>query len=173
MRAGDRIGVQLAPGAAIGVRRGTPGATTARWLGLLFLEPRPIELGPGSGFDHELLLRVDYTRGAVPAPAGVLSGRSAARAPAGREVTARTVEVRGVVRRVAVVRLTNGIAVDLFAGDRRLARVPAPDADPAGRLLAFNALGPRFPLLLRWANPDGRAIGHEYIVGARTLKTRG
>ena len=71
------------------------------------------------------------------------------------------------------MRLANGIAIDLFAGARRLARVPAPDADPAGRLLAFNALDPQFPLMLRWANPDGRAIGHEYVVGARTLRTRG
>ena len=63
VRAGDLIGVQLAPGAAIGVRRGVPGATTARWLGQLFVEPRSIELGAGSGFDHEILLRAEYTRG--------------------------------------------------------------------------------------------------------------
>lgn len=171
VRAGDLIGVQLAPGAAIGVRRGVAGATTARWLGQLFLEARPIELGPGSGFDHEILLRVDYTRGAKPTVAGQLSGRAARLAPAGRELRSRTVEVRGRLRRVAVVELAGAIALDLFAGDRRLARLPDPEVDPAGRLLNFATSGLRYPVL-RWRNPDGRTIAHEYAVGARTLTAR-
>jgi hypothetical protein len=172
VRAGDRVGVQLAPGAAIGVRRGVPGATTARWLGQLFVEPRPIELGGGSGFDHELLLRADYTPGATPTLAGQLSGRAARVAPAGRELSSRTVEVRGRVRRVAVVKLANTIALDLFAGARRLARVPAPDAHPDGRLLNFTTLGVGSPVL-RWRNPDGRTVSHQYAVGARTLTPHG
>ncbi|MEA2333407.1 MAG: serine/threonine kinase PknH [Thermoleophilaceae bacterium] len=171
VRTGDRVGVQLAPGAAIGVRPGVPGATTARWLGQLFLEPRPIELGAGSGFDHELLLRVEYTPGPTPAVPGALSGRSARRAPAGRELSSRAFEVRGRVRRVTVVRLANAVAVDLFAGNRRLARLPAPDADPAGRLLNFGTLGIRSPIL-RWRNPDGRTVRHEYAVGVRKLRAR-
>jgi hypothetical protein len=172
VRAGDLIGVQVAPGAAIGVRRGVAGATTARWLGQLFLEPRPIELVAGSGFDHEILLRVDYTRGAKPALAGQLSGRSARLAPAGRELRSLTVEVRGRLRRVSVVRVGDAIAVDLFAGDRRLVRLPEPEADPAGRLLNFATSGLRYPIL-RWHNSDGRAIRTEYAVGARTLMARG
>jgi hypothetical protein len=171
VRAGDRIGVQLAPGAAIGVRKGVPGATTARWLGQLFLEPRPIELGEGSGFDHELLLWAEYTPGAKPTLAGQLSGRSARRAPAGRELRARTVEVQGRLRRVTVVKLADAVAVDLFAGDRRLARLPAPGADPAGRLLNFATFGLGHPSL-RWRNPDGQTVSHEYAVGARTLTAR-
>jgi hypothetical protein len=171
VRAGDLIGVQLAPGAAIGVRRGVAGATTARWLGQLFLEPRPIELAAGSGFDHEILLRVDYTPGAKPTRAGKLSGRSARLAPAGRELRSRTVEVRGSLRRVAVVKLADAIALDLFAGGRRLARLPAPAVDPAGRLLNFETSGLLYPIL-RWRNPDGRTIRGEYAVGARTLTGR-
>jgi hypothetical protein len=171
VRAGDLIGVQLAPGAAIGIRRGVPGAKTARWLGQLFLEPRPIELGEGSGFDHEILLRADYTRGAKPTMAGQLGGRAAQRAPAGRELRSRTVEIRGRLRRVTVVKLTDAIAVDLFVGDRRLARVPAHDADPSGRLLNFTTLGLRYPIL-SWRNPDGKTITHEYALGARTLTAR-
>jgi hypothetical protein len=171
VRAGDLIGVQLAPGAAIGIRRGVPGATTARWLGQLFIEPRPIELGEGSGFDHELLLRAEYTRGAEPTSAGQLSGRAARGAPAGRELGSRAVEVEGRVRRVTVVRLADAVAVDLFAGGRRLARLPAPDADPAGELLNFATFGLRYPIL-RWRNPDGATISHEYAVGARTLTAR-
>ncbi len=171
VRAGDLIGVQLGPGAAIGVRRGVPGARTARWLGQLFLEPRPIELGAGSGFDHELLVRVDYRRGATAASAGELSGRFARSAPPGRALRSVTVEVQGRLRRVTVVRLADAIAVDLFAGDRRLARLPAPATDPAGRLLNFASLGVGHPVL-RWRNPDGRTVGHGYSVDARTLTAR-
>jgi hypothetical protein len=172
VRAGDLIGVQLAPGAAIGVRRGVAGATTARWLGQLVLEPRSLELGAGSGFDHEILLRVDYMRGAKPTLAGQLSGRSARLAPAGRELRSLTVEVRGRLRRVSVVRVGDAIAVDLFARGRRLVRLPEPEADPTGRLLSFATSALRYPVL-RWHNPDGRAISTGYAVGARTLMARG
>jgi hypothetical protein len=172
VRPGDRIGVQLAPGAAIGVRREVPGATTARWLGQLFVDPRQIELGEGSGFDHELLLRAEYARGAEPTSAGQLIGRSARLAPAGRELRSRTVEVGGRLRRVAVVKLADAIALDLFTGDRRLARLPEPDADPAGRLLHFATSAVRYPIL-RWRNPDGRTVTHQYAVGAQTLSDRG
>ena len=171
VRAGDRIGVQLAPGAAIGIRAGVPGAATARWLGQLYLEPRPIERGEGTGFDHEILLRADYTPGASPASAGRLTGRAARRAPAGQELLSRTIEVRGRLRRVAVVTLSDAVAVDLFAGDRRLARVTAPEADPGGWPLNLTTLGLRYPTL-RWRNPGGRTITHEYSVGARTLTAR-
>jgi hypothetical protein len=175
VRAGDRIGVQLAPGAAIGVRRGTSGAATARWIGPLFLEPRAIELGGGTGFDSEVLLRVEYTPGAPPKLPGQLSGGPARRAPAGRELASPTVERDGRVRRVSVVELADGIAVDLFAGSRRLARVPVPDADPEGRLLSFTVSFSTlhaFPTL-RWRNADGRTVRYDYAVGERTLTPRG
>jgi serine/threonine-protein kinase len=172
VRAGDRLGVQLAPGAAIGVRRGATGATTARWLGRLTVEPRPVELGRGTGFDRELLLRVEYVRGARPAPAGILSGRSARGAAAGRELATRTLEVRGGVRHLAVVRLADAIAVDLFAGSRRLARLPVPGARRAGRLLDFKISGGTYPVL-RWRNRVGEDVGLEFAVGARSLRARG
>jgi len=172
VRAGDLIGVQLAPGAAIGVRRAVPGATTARWLGQFFVAPRPIELGAGTGFDHEILLRADYARGVRPAPSGRLSGRAAERAPHGRELRSLAVDVRGGARRVTVVALSDAVAVDLWAGGRRLARLPALDAQPTGRLLSFSTLGFGLPLL-RWRNPDGRTLSQAYAVSARTLRPRG
>jgi hypothetical protein len=172
VRGGDLLGVQLAPGAAIGVRRDVPGASTARWLGQLLVEPRAIELGPGTGFDDEILLRADYTRGAQPRLPGALSGRPAQRAPAGRTLSSDTVEIGGVVRRVAVVRLADSIAVDLFAGHRRLARLRAPEVEPAGRLVNFTALGFGYAVL-RWRNPDGRTVSREYGLDARRLRPRG
>ncbi|MBN1530258.1 MAG: protein kinase [Thermoleophilaceae bacterium] len=172
VRAGDRVGLQLAPGAAIGVRRRGTGATTARWLGRLTVEPRPVELGPGTGFDHEVLMRAEYVRGARPAPAGRLSGPSARRAPRGQEIGSRTLEVRDRIRRVAVVRLADAIAVDLFAGGRRLARLPVPGARRAGRLQDFRVSGGAYPVL-RWRNPGGRDVSLEFAVGVRTLRARG
>jgi hypothetical protein len=172
IRAGDRLGVQLAPGAAIGVRRVGTGATTARWLGRLSVEPRPVERGAGTGFDHEILVRVEYVRGARPAPAGRLGGRSARRAPAGRELASSTLEVRGRVRRLAVVGLTEAIAVDLFARGRRLARLPVPGAHPEGRLREFKVSGGTYPVL-RWRNGDGRDVSLVFAVGTRMLRARG
>jgi Protein kinase domain len=171
VRPGDRIGVELAPGASIGVRRSVPGATTERWIGPLFLVSRPVELGAGSGFDHEVMLRVEFAPGAEFRVPGQLSGSAAERAPAGRELSSVTVEVEGQVRRVAAVRLAGGIAIDLFAGPRRLARVPVPDADPAGELLDFGA--GYTTRILRWRNPDGETVRHEYTVRPGTLMPRG
>jgi hypothetical protein len=172
VRAGDRVGVQLAPGAAVGLRPGGTGAATARWLGRLAVEPRPVELGAGTGFDHEILVRVEYVPGARPAHAGRLSGRPARQAPAGRELGSRTLEVRGRVRRVAVVRLEGSVALDLFSGERRLARLPVPEADPAGRLQEFSVSGGTYPVV-RWRNPDGLDAGLEFAVGVGTLRARG
>jgi hypothetical protein len=171
VRAGDQIGVELGPGASIGVRRGVAGAATARWLGRLYLEPRPIELGPGTGFDHELLVRVEYEPGAKPAATGELRGRAAAAAPSGRELASRTVETDAGLKRVAVVLLPRTVALDLFEGDRRLARLPAPDADPGGRLLNFLTVAGTHPSL-RWRNPDGGVVSHEYDIGPRALTAR-
>jgi hypothetical protein len=67
IRRGDRFALELAPGATIGVRRDALGATTKRWLGSLApLGARPADRGERSGFDHELLVRVEYVPGARP-----------------------------------------------------------------------------------------------------------
>jgi hypothetical protein len=150
-----------------------PGATTARWLGQLFLEPRPVELGAGSGFDDEILLRVEYARGERAAtPAGALSGRAARSAPAGRALRSLTVEVRGRLRQVTVVESGDRVALDLFAGARRLARVPVLEANPDGRLLNLSAMG-LAQSVVRWRNPGGRTFTREYGLGAWTLTPRG
>jgi Protein kinase domain len=172
IRAGDRVGVQLAPGAAIGVRRDVRGGATARWLGSLVLSVRPADRGEGSGFDHELLLRVEYVPGARPGLPGRLTGRAAELAPRGRKLRELVVEAPdGRARTVMVVRAEGRIAVDLLDGERRLARLPVPDANPSGRPVALNTFGP--PLVrLRWRNPDAQTVSHDYAVGARSLTPR-
>ena len=64
---------------------------------------------------------------------------------------------------MSVVEVSGAVAVDLFDGGRRLARVPVTDAEPAGRLLSFSTFGLEHPVL-RWRNPDWRTVEHTYRV---------
>lgn len=57
---GARFALEIAPGAAIGIRSGVPGASTARFLGPLRSAARPAHAAGGAG--QELLLRVDVVR---------------------------------------------------------------------------------------------------------------
>jgi hypothetical protein len=59
VRAGDRIGLDLFPEAAAGIRRSGPRASLDRWIGPLAEFTRPAEQPAGSGLDYELMLRVD------------------------------------------------------------------------------------------------------------------
>lgn len=172
VRAGDRVGLEVAPGAAIGVRSTAGGATTGRWLAPVSVTPRAVERGPETGFDHELLLRLEYEPGAA-ATLDRLQGRSAERAPAGRLLQTREIELRdGQHRTLAAVRLPGSIAIDLFDGRQRLARLAVTDADARGKLVQFIPFGGTLALL-RWRNPDGRPIVHEYTVTARSITPRG
>lgn len=173
IRAGDRVGLALAPGAALGVRSAPRGASTERWLGPLSLSPRPVDLGPGSGLDREIALRAEYVPGARPAAGGLLTGRRAERAPAGRVLQARDVELpAGRRRTVALVALPGTVAIDLLDGARRVARLPVPDADPRGELLEFATYGEPLPIL-RWRNRGGAVVKHEYVAQPRALTQRG
>jgi hypothetical protein len=59
IRAGERVAVEVTPEASIGVR-GDPGALTWRFVGPLRESFRAPARRSGSGFDYEVLLRVDY-----------------------------------------------------------------------------------------------------------------
>jgi Protein kinase domain len=173
VRRGDRVAIELAPAATIGVRRNAPGATTQRWLGSLSaLGARPADRGEGTGFDHEVLLRVEYVPGARPRQAGRLTGRAAAVATPGRKLRELTTETPGrQVRTVVLIRVEGRIAVDLFDGQRRLARLPLFDADPTGRPLGLVTNSPSIARLT-WRNPGGETVSHDYAVRARSLKPR-
>jgi hypothetical protein len=68
---------------------------------------------------------------------------------------------------VAVVALGGAVAVDLFDGPRRLARVPVPGASSPGELLALTPL--RDAIRVRWRNPDGRAVTRRVDVPATAV----
>jgi hypothetical protein len=172
VRAGDRVGLEAAPGAAIGVRPGRGATATARWFGPVNWRPRPVEDGKGSGFDHELLLRVEYLPGAVSRSPGTLTGRAARLAPSGRELDAREVDVGGgLARNVAVVKVRDRVAIDLFAGRHRLERLALAGADARGTLLSLTAYG-QPTVSVSWRNPDGRTLSLGYLVNARSLVPR-
>jgi Protein tyrosine and serine/threonine kinase len=163
VRAGDLVGLSVAPGATVGVRD-AGGAAVARRFGPADVSAERFE----RGFDEELLLRVEYVPGASWRPAGLLTGQAAARAAAGRELDALEPEP-GV--RLAAVSVAGRIVVDLHSRGRRVARLSVRDADPAGRLGSLTTQRVRLGktiVRLSWRNPDG-LVSHYYAVGARSL----
>ena len=168
VRRGDRLGVELAPGTAIGVREGTAGAATERFIGPL---RDSSQMPSRARLAHELLVRVDYAPGAAPRHPRVLTGAAAARAPAGRALATGAVEVAGGGRTLVVVAAGREIAVDLFAGSRRLSRVTIPDADPRGRLFRLEVFDTPTPLVI-WRNPGGQLVAHSYTLARDALRAR-
>ncbi|MEA2195643.1 MAG: eukaryotic-like serine/threonine-protein kinase [Solirubrobacteraceae bacterium] len=168
VRRGDRVGVELVPGAMVGIARGGRGAATERFVAPRLRAP----LTPTSGlprFDHEILVRVDYVAGGRLA-SGVLTGRAAARAPTGRVLVRHDVEAARRVRTVALVSLPDRVALDLLAGSRRLMRVTILSADPRGHPVQMDINGvPRAEVI--WRNRDGALVIRSYRVGARRLST--
>jgi hypothetical protein len=151
--AGDRVALQVAPGAAVGVRR-APRAAIQRWFGPLNEPPRPPERPAGTGFDDELLLRVDVSPRRDGEMVDRLQGAAAARAPRGRRLASVDVQVGGgETRTVTIVALGRAVALDLFDGSRRLARAPLPRADGRGTLAEF--FDGEGYVRVRWRNPGG------------------
>jgi hypothetical protein len=166
VRAGDLVGLAVAPGAAIGVRDGSRGAATARRFGPADVYAERFDQGADSG--QELLLRVEYVPGARWRPRGRLTGKAAALAPPGRELDALHLD-RDVS--LAAVSVGGRIVVDLFVAERRLARLPVADADPAGQLGALSTQRVRLGqeiVRLTWRNPHG-LVSHDYAADARSL----
>lgn len=166
--AGDRIALEVPPDATIGIRRDTAAATTERWVGPLLDPPRPPERATGTGFDVELALQVTVRPGSAEAPLTSVQGAAAARAPGGQTLATHEVDVGGdQTRTVAVVTLGGRVAVDLFDGERRLARASVPGADGHGNLV--RATPHSGALQVRWRNPDGREVRRQVRVGAAQL----
>jgi len=164
--AGDLVGLEVTPGAVIGVAD-APGAQTARWFGPIVLTVRPAE-PHDPPLRREVLLRVEYTPGATWGPPGELTGNAAASAPAGALVARLRVDP---TLRMELRRTARDVAVDLVERGRRAARIAVADADPGGRLSVFQLASIRFgkPIIgVRWQNPDGE-VGHDYVVDGERL----
>jgi hypothetical protein len=170
--AGDRIALLVTPGSAIGVRPASSGAATERWFGPLLEPARRPDRGVGTGFDDELLLRVDVSREAGVDPIEPLRGPAAAGAPPGRRQATRDVEVGGdEFRTAAVVVLDGAVAVDLLDGSQRVARTPVRGANGRGRLEALRTA--RGSVRVLWRNTDGRRVARRFAVSAGALRPAG
>jgi hypothetical protein len=166
---GDRVGLVVTPGAAVGISERGARATIDRWFGPLLGPARLPERPPGSGLDHELLLRVDISPQTGPVTVAPLSGARAAAARRGRRRGSRTIAVGGgEVRTVTVVALVGAVAVDLFDGTRRVARAPVRGADGRGRVVALT--GAPGQIRVRWRNPDGTLVDRTLAVTAAGLR---
>ncbi len=165
VRAGDQIGVRLAPGAHVGASSRSPRSALVRWDGGLTAWPQ----AEGTTLSGELMLRVDLELGARPDAPRQLRGEAAASAPPGRRLAESHVALSsGRAARVVVVGLPGGIAIDLVS-DRRITRLEVPDADRDGELRGLEQncgqVGVR-GFCLRWRNPGEEVtLVHEYRVG--------
>jgi hypothetical protein len=167
VRAGDRIGLRLGPGAQVGVQPGSSEESIVRWDGGLTQTAQKVDLITGG---EELMLRADVEFGAEVTGPPQLRGEAAASAPGGRTLDTLHVSLGdGRSARVAVVAVGQRIALDLRRGGR-LARLAVPDADPAGELLELvqscGREGPR-GFCMRWRNPGAEfPLQHGYAVAA-------
>jgi hypothetical protein len=118
------------------------------------------------------LLRVEYEPGAVSRLRGSLTGRAARLASSGRALDTREVDLSGTaVRKAAVVKVRDRIAIDLFAGRHRLERLVLAGADPRGRLLSLTAYG-QPTVSVQWRNPEGHTLSRSYFVTPVSLVPR-
>jgi hypothetical protein len=162
---GDLLGVRLAPGSRIGATE-RDGAETERWLapvGGLYGLP-----DEGAGLEDEIALRADFVPGRVAQPEQLL-GAAAADAPAGtvRERAKAEISKLATVIEVAVVETDGRVAIDLFRGGRRTARMFIPGLLPGGAPIDLGAdtiPGEGFVQVgLFWVNPvSGRLIYHHF-----------
>jgi hypothetical protein len=171
VRSSDLVGLDVTPGATVGIRDSDREAATARWFGPLVYGVRPAERGAGTGFDHEVLLRVEYAPGVSWKPPGELTGRAAEGAPSGRVGSRLVLDPGPPLATLEVVRVRGRVVVDLLTGRRRLVRLGVPDANAGGKLASVEIVSIRLarPIVrLSWRNPDALVV-HEYVAGRRTL----
>jgi hypothetical protein len=135
----DLIGLDLLPGSGVGAATGARGTTTARWLPPIRSRSTP-DLGAGTGFDDEVLLRADYVPGGHQRIPVQVKGAQAAALPQGRVVARRPLLFADRLPAQAVLVERSGrLGLDFVVRGRRFASIALPaDVRPAGgRLLDF------------------------------------
>lgn len=174
---GDLVGVIAIPGSALGARPGVDGATTRRWIPLL-TGTRPANRGPGTGFDYELLLRVEYLPGAQQRQPEHVAGAEAEELPAGRVRARRKLRfTSGRPVEVALVEVGPRFVLDQFIDGRRTARIDVPGFRPSdeGRLLDFEVYAEadreQLGIYIEYANEQSaRILDHFYAARAREFQ---
>jgi hypothetical protein len=178
VEAGDQIGVELGPGASIGVSD-AEGAATQRWLqpkGGFYGAP---DRGPNTGLDYEVALRAEFVPDARVGLPRRIVGRAAANARDGR-VRDRKPLVVGGSRRLTVelVEVSGRVVLDVLRRDRRTLRVFIPDLQPGGAPVELKTVEypgePFGEADVWWVNTNsGRLIFHFFVVGEGHLEAAG
>ncbi|MEA2123844.1 MAG: hypothetical protein QOI80_626 [Solirubrobacteraceae bacterium] len=168
---GDRVGLHVSPGSAVGVSDEAAGAATERWLPPLKGLSRAPDQGAGTGFDHELMLRIGVLPGGHHRVPIQVRGSAAEKLPAGRVRERRSVHLRGQTIALALVQLGRTFALDEFAGTRRVARIEVPGMRPRAQVTLFLAAlwAPRKAGLdLNYVNEDSaRVVQHTYAASSK------
>lgn len=164
VEAGDQIGLELGPGASIGVAE-TEGATTQRWiepLGGAYGSPSEEE---GTGFDYEMALRAEFVPGAEVSLPTHLVGDAAASAPGGKVRDRAFIEIENprARLRLELAEVSDRVVLDVFKEGERTVRVFIPGLQPEGipvKLKAFAFPGETYGEAgIWWVNPiSGRLI---------------
>ena len=167
---GDIAGLVVLPGSAVGAGGGADGASTNRWIPLLTGTGRPPELGAGTGFDDELLFRVEYVPGGSRRrPAQVADARAAKLDP-GRVRARRSTRYKDRTFEHALVAVEDRMVLDEFVEGRRTARVDVPGFRKGGRVITFEVdegepNQPDFGIYVEYANAESaRILSHYYVV---------
>ena len=173
---GDMLGVELGPGARVGIGR-TEDATTERWFSPLGGGYGSPDREPGTGFDYEVLVRADFVPGAEVSGPRTLTGAQALSAAEG--LVRKRVEVEisepPTVVNVELVEVGDRVALDLLRGERRMARTFVPDLLPGGQPIEiepFTYEGEGVSeVAVWWVNPSsGRMIFHFFTVSRRQIQ---
>jgi hypothetical protein len=135
---GDLVGLVAIEGSGIGARTNVDGATTERWIPHLGLN-RPPDLAPGTGFDDEILLRVEYVPGAQQRLPRQMTGAAARQAPSGRVRVRRRRYRDGRRVDLGIVALGGRYVLDEVVDGHRTARTELPGFRSDGRIITFHA----------------------------------
>ncbi len=176
---GDLLGIQLAPGAAVGVAE-TDDAETQRWIAPADGFYGNPTRGPGTGFDYELAVRADFVAGAVLESPERLTGGEALRAPDGLVRRLKEVEIskpEGTVD-VALTEVGDRVALDLLVSGDRQERLFVPGLEAGGMPIAMESSlieGEEFAGVgVFWVNPkSGRAIFRGFTVSRSQIRYLG
>jgi len=173
---GDQLGLVAIAGSAVGVRTGVDGAATLRWMPRL-VGIEPADRGAGTGFDHELLLRVDYVAGGRQRLPRQVTGAEAERLAPGRLVRQRRVRfTNGRPVEIRLVRLGDRYALDMLRDGKRTARVEVQGFHArGGRIIQLEVYAETEPaalgVFIEYAREDSaRILNHFYATTARDFE---